>query len=129
MQQRPTYRPPVVSTARAGHVVKNLGCINPGSAIGIGGFLCLVGSLFSPAIFTAVVMLAGVVLIVIGMIIERLCIRWQCSECRNRVEKESTLCPACRCLRQPRPSNFLYWATIMLVIMGGIMVAISLMAK
>jgi len=79
----------------------------------IGGLLILVGIalLFSP------LALAGLLLGIVGLALQRR--QYHCAGCGNRVEKLSTLCPACRVpLRPWRWADTLRESRVSLVILG-----------
>lgn len=67
--------------------------------------------------------ISGLSLVAVGLALERILVRYVCSECRNRVEKESKLCPSCRCLLQRKGMSF---GSILLISLAITAVSIAL---
>lgn len=103
---------PLPHRPEQGRIVEKLGCLNPGSIIGVAGVLLLFGSIFFGPLFLFAI-IAAVLLLCMGVAVERMCARFLCSQCGNRVERESRMCPCCRA--ELLPPRRCYAVIIMLI--------------
>jgi hypothetical protein len=123
---------PTVSTSPSGRVLKRLAFFNAGALVALLGLAVVIGStvysyLFVPRLLLAFSLLAGggvgVLLIIGGLVLERMLIRYVCSECENRVESRSKICPTCRCLLGHHSTGFsnVMYGLASAAVLGGLL--------